>query len=66
LILSGEYLGYLPTHYAASWVARGEMKALLEHELTYDAPFEIAYDPVKESLPALKIFIGQIVAMRMK
>jgi hypothetical protein len=65
LILSGEYLGYLPTHYAASWVARGEMKALLEHEWTYDVPFEIAYDPVK-SLPAPKIFIGQIVAMRMK
>lgn len=28
LILSGRYLGYLPTHYAARWVRDGRMRAL--------------------------------------
>ncbi|MBI6183744.1 LysR family transcriptional regulator, partial [Serratia proteamaculans] len=28
LVLSGEYLGYLPTHYAARWVEQGALKQL--------------------------------------
>ena len=28
LILSGRYLGYLPTHYAERWVSEGQMRAL--------------------------------------
>ena len=61
LILSGEYLGYLPAHYAASWVARGEMRTLLGEELTYMAPFEIAYGPTTERLQPVKAFIGQVL-----
>ena len=29
LISTGEYLGYLPKHYAAQWLNNGEMRALL-------------------------------------
>jgi len=28
LILTGEYIGFLPDHYAANWVAREELHAL--------------------------------------
>ena len=33
LILSGKYLGYLPTHYADLWQQRGELRALLPTRL---------------------------------
>lgn len=29
LILSGAFVGFLPPHYAAAWVARGELRAIL-------------------------------------
>jgi DNA-binding transcriptional LysR family regulator len=63
LILSGEYLGYLPAHYAAAWVARGEMKPLLQDELTYEAPFELAHGPAAERPSSAKAFVNQVLAM---
>ncbi|UTA46765.1 LysR family transcriptional regulator [Simiduia sp. 21SJ11W-1] len=35
LILSGTYLGFLPEHVAAPWVAKGSLTALLPDELHY-------------------------------
>ena len=62
LILSGEYLGYLPQHYAEPWVARGQMKALLPEELTYDAPFDLAFQQATERLAPARLFIEQTLA----
>ncbi|MEX0696327.1 MAG: LysR family transcriptional regulator [Dongiaceae bacterium] len=42
LVLSGRYIGYLPTHYAAPWVERGQMRPLLPRELAYHSLFEVA------------------------
>ena len=39
LILSGAYLGYLPEHYAESFVAAGRMRALLPEEFQYMCEF---------------------------
>jgi len=39
LILSGAYLGYLPEHYAESFVAAGRMRALLPREFQYICEF---------------------------
>jgi DNA-binding transcriptional LysR family regulator len=63
LILSGEYLGYLPAHYAASWVERGEMKRLAHDELTYEAPFELACGLAAERLTTARAFIGQVLSL---
>ena len=53
LILSGCYLGYLPTHYADIWVHRGQMRALLPDTLGYVAPFEVAFSgAIRHSRPA--------------
>ena len=41
LILSGAYLGYLPEHYAARWVAENELRCLRPGELSYVAPFSM-------------------------
>lgn len=43
MILSGGYLGYLPSHYAARWVEAGQMRALLEDTLSYHEQFYLAY-----------------------
>jgi LysR family transcriptional regulator, transcriptional activator for bauABCD operon len=39
LILSGGFIGYLPAHYAASWVERGELRCLCDKSLSYDSSF---------------------------
>lgn len=41
LVLSGAYIAYLPTHYAAAWVERGQMRPLMARELTYHSLFEL-------------------------
>lgn len=41
LILSGSYLGFLPEHYAAPWVAEGRLRRLLPERLSYVAPFSM-------------------------
>ncbi|MES9903265.1 MAG: LysR family transcriptional regulator [Sedimenticola sp.] len=35
LILTGRFIGYLPTHYAEQWVTAGRMQALLPETLRY-------------------------------
>lgn len=39
LVLSGTYLGYLPTHYARHWVNAGRLRALLPEQLAYHSCF---------------------------
>ncbi|MCL4103968.1 UNVERIFIED_CONTAM: hypothetical protein GTU68_034830 [Idotea baltica] len=41
LVLSGSYLGYLPEHYARSFVAAGRMRALLPDKLQYICEFNV-------------------------
>ncbi len=40
LVLSGAYIAYLPTHYAAPWVERGQMRPLMARDLAYHSLFE--------------------------
>lgn len=42
LILTGEYLGFLPRHYSRAWVERGEMVELLPAEFVRDSRFHLA------------------------
>ncbi len=42
LIMSGQFLGYLPTHFARSFVAAGEMRSLLDRKLAYFDTFYLA------------------------
>jgi LysR family transcriptional regulator, transcriptional activator for bauABCD operon len=39
LILSGQFLGFLPDHYAESFVQKGQMRALAPELLRYDCQF---------------------------
>ncbi|MGW1441952.1 LysR family transcriptional regulator [Serratia rhizosphaerae] len=55
LILSGAYVGYLPTHYAARWVERGELRQLGGPPLSYQATLSLATrpQPTEDALTAL-------------
>ena len=41
LILSGEYIGYLPGHYAAQWIDGGAMRALRPRNTSYHDEFYV-------------------------
>jgi len=41
LILSGGYIGYLPEHYAQSWVEQGRLKVLRPSEFGYQSQFSL-------------------------
>ncbi len=41
LILSGHHIGYLPDHYARSWVTADEMRPVLPERLTYQVVFDL-------------------------
>lgn len=41
LVLSGQYIAYLPTHYAMRWVERGLMRSLLPRQVAYQSLFEV-------------------------
>jgi LysR family transcriptional regulator, transcriptional activator for bauABCD operon len=43
LILSGGYIGYLPTHYAEQSVRQGKMRRLLSGQTTYIDQFHLAH-----------------------
>lgn len=43
LILSGNFIGYLPTHFALQWEQAGRMRRLLDEKLSYDDYFHVAY-----------------------
>lgn len=42
LILSGEYIGFLPHYYASYWVNSGQLKPLLENDIYIDSEISIA------------------------
>lgn len=42
LIMSGEFVGYLPTHFARAFVAAGEMRSLMDRKLAYFDTFYLA------------------------
>lgn len=41
LIISGQYVGFLPDHFATLWVEKGLMRTLLPKTLSYKVPFKI-------------------------
>ena len=39
LILTGEFIGYLPAHYARSWAESGELRCLRDSAFSYNSMF---------------------------
>ncbi|RYF82318.1 MAG: LysR family transcriptional regulator [Comamonadaceae bacterium] len=56
LILSGRYLGFLPDHYAASFVAAGRMRAVAPQRFHYSCRFAAIWRPSPEPGRATALF----------
>lgn len=56
LILSGAFLGYLPEHYAASFVAAGRLRSIRPELFNREQTFQIAHDPNRAENAALDLF----------
>jgi DNA-binding transcriptional LysR family regulator len=62
LVLSGRFIAYLPSHYAAPWVARGEMQPIRPRKLSYQSLFEVAVRKGAAQTPALQAFLEDLYA----
>lgn len=61
-ILSGRYIGFLPTHFAAQWVAQGQMRPLLERTLGYQNPIYLVLRKTEQKKPILTAFLDDLRA----
>lgn len=57
LILSGCFLGYLPDHFAAQFVAAGRIRPLRPNLFSYKAKFQVATTEDWKSRPAVRLFV---------
>jgi DNA-binding transcriptional LysR family regulator len=62
LILSGEFISYLPRNYATPWVEKGILRPILPNGLTLDAKISIATPNIAKTPPAVRAFVDQIKA----
>ncbi|MFT5658757.1 MAG: DNA-binding transcriptional LysR family regulator [Gammaproteobacteria bacterium] len=60
LILTGAYIGFLPTHYAEQWVAKNELRALLPGELCYSTTMELIVKSGGFRSPVLQAFLDEM------
>lgn len=56
LILSGAYIGYLPEHYAQSWVDNKRLRMLDPESYGYKAPFSLVVKRSGLHEPVIRAF----------
>ncbi len=61
-ILTGEYIGYLPEHYAERWVKLGQMRALMSPRTRIVRPFVIATRSGIQGSPLQRLVIRELLA----
>jgi LysR family transcriptional regulator, transcriptional activator for bauABCD operon len=57
LILSGKYIGFLPTHYAQRWVSSGDMREIAPARYSYISQFEFIVRRSRQHTMAVRRFI---------
>jgi DNA-binding transcriptional LysR family regulator len=62
LLLSGEFIGYLPDHYARIWVERGELRQVPSPELDYSNRFTLTLARYGMRAHATDILIDEILS----
>jgi len=61
LILSGHFVGYLPSHFARDYLTAGRLRRIRPELFSYDALFQVAYDPLRARRPVLALFLKTIL-----
>ena len=64
LILTGGYIGFLPDHFAASWVAQGVMRPLHPQQFCYDIPLNVAMRKGRRPNLVLEYFLQALEQSR--
>jgi LysR family transcriptional regulator, transcriptional activator for bauABCD operon len=59
-ILSGRYIGFLPTHFAQQWVTQDLMRPLLERTLGYQNPIYLVLRKTEQKKPILAAFLDEL------
>jgi LysR family transcriptional regulator, transcriptional activator for bauABCD operon len=59
-ILSGHYIGFLPTVFSRPWVEQGMMRPILETTLGYQNPVYLVTRKTEEKRPALALFLKEL------
>ena len=60
LVLSGQFIGFLPVHYAAVWTASDRMRPILPGRFTHKSVFEIATISEHRTDRMTVAFLGQV------
>ena len=63
LILTGEYIGFLPSHYAEQWVGKGQLRALLPEQLFYSSDMELIVKSGAFRSPVLTAFLDELTRL---
>lgn len=62
MILAGTHLGYLPEHYAKTWVDKGDMRILNPQTLSYQAQHCLIFHRTRPHNEALEAFISDVIS----
>lgn len=57
MIKTGRYLGYLPVHWARSYVERGDMRSIKRQKFSIATPFKLLYKQQVPRNPLLDVFL---------
>jgi DNA-binding transcriptional LysR family regulator len=60
LILSGEFIGYLPEHYASYWVDKGMFRAIQPEKYAYQIPVMLITSKSNSASPLAEALIEEI------
>ena len=58
LLLSGGYIGYLPTHFARPWVESGELSEITRADMGYDSQHHLMTKRASRESTAMERFVG--------
>jgi len=65
LILTGEFIGYLPAHYAAPWVARRTLRCINDVQLSYTSPiYAVTLPRSGAENPSIQQFLSIVARLR--
>jgi LysR family transcriptional regulator, transcriptional activator for bauABCD operon len=62
-ILSGRYIGFLPSHFAQQWVEKDQMRSLLEQTLGYQNPVYLTTRKTEVKKPVLSAFFCELMKL---
>jgi DNA-binding transcriptional LysR family regulator len=60
LILTGQYIGFLPSHYAEQWVLKNQLQTLLPEALRYESSIELIVKSGGFRSPVLQAFLDEL------